>query len=83
MLICPVGSIGVPSFLVSSVLLQVMIFLGWDRLNSLTIIVVGCSGTAFVRECRGMMESVGTVTGTKEQKHSCHLVLCARYWYPG
>lgn len=65
MLICPVGSIGVPSCLVSSVLLQVMIFLGWDRLNTLTIIVIGCSGTAFVRESRGMMESVGTVTGTK------------------
>ena len=64
-LICPVGSTSVPSCLISFVLLQVMIFLGWVRLNTLAFIVIGCSGTAFVRESRDVMESVGTVTGAK------------------
>ena len=39
--------------------------LGWVRLNTLAFIVIGCSGTAFVRESRDVMESVGTVTGAK------------------
>ena len=55
----------VPSCLISFVVLQVMIFLGWVRLNTLAFIVIGCSGTAFVRESRDVMESVGTVTGAK------------------